>query len=526
MKKIFSLLFHRLFFIALALVLQIAALILMLGRFSNYFPELYALTAMLSLGSILAIASGTGKPTYKIAWIIPIVFFPVFGALFYLLLGSRGTGKGLHRKMAAVDRRTTEFLTSGTSLLAEFAQEDGQAASQARYIQEYVGFPLYRHSFSQFYPLGELKFARMKEELSQAQRYIFLEYFIISKGVMWDTILEILVAKARAGVEVRLIYDDAGCILSLPHKYDQKLEALGIKTARFHPILPIISPRLNSRDHRKLTVIDGEIGFTGGINLADEYINAYEKHGHWKDSGIMIKGEAVWSLAVMFLAMWEYLRGSKEDYERFRPPQLGKAPGGSAGYIQPYGTSPSGREAVGEIVYLNLINRAQRYVYINTPYLILDSEMLTALSSAAKSGVDVRIVTPHIADKRFVHAVTRSYYPILLEAGVRIYEYTPGFMHSKTFVADDKVAVVGTINLDYRSLYLHFENGVWLYGTASVLQIRDDFLQTLEFCAEVSESLYRNLPAPQRFKGSFCAYLHLCYNLPRNQGFCGELAKY
>ncbi|NLJ81339.1 MAG: cardiolipin synthase [Firmicutes bacterium] len=502
MKKISSILFHRVFFIALALVVQVAALILMIGRFSNYFPELYGLTTALSAVAVLAIASGTNKPTYKIAWMIPIVFFPIFGMIFYFLLGSNRTSKRLTEKINQIDQRTTSFLTANKALLEELSKHDKQAGRQARYIQEQAGFPLYRHNFSQFYPLGELKFLEMKKELSKAQKYIFMEYFIITKGVMWDSILEILAEKAKQGVDVRLIYDDAGCILTLPHGYDRKLEALGIKTARFHPIVPVISPRLNNRDHRKLTVIDGHTGFTGGINLADEYINAFEKHGHWKDSGILIKGEAVWPLTTMFLAMWEYLTDTTEDYEQFRPVPPVQAAASEKAFIQPFGDSPFGREAVGETVYLNLINRAEDYIYINTPYLILEGEMITALCLAAKSGVDVRIVTPHIADKPFVHAVTRSYYQTLLKSGVRIYEYTPGFMHSKTFVADDKVAVVGTINLDYRSLYLHFENGVWLYKTESVLQIKDDFVQTLEFCLEMTVDLYYNLPAYKKMKRS------------------------
>lgn len=502
MKKIFSLLFHRVFFIGLALIIQIGVLLLMIGRFGSYFPEFYVITTLISAAVVLAIASGTSKSAYKIAWIISIILFPIFGGLFYLLFGTSRASRRLHRKLDSVHTHTKEALGFEESIIQEIARLDEHAANQARYIQNHAFYPVYRHDFSKFYPLGELKFERMKKELRQAKHYIFMEYFIITKGVMWDSILEILVEKVQEGVDVRLIYDDAGCIFTLPYRYDLKLEAMGIKTCRFHPIVPIASAHLNNRDHRKITVIDGHTAFTGGINLADEYINVFAKHGHWKDSGILIKGEAAWPFTVMFLTMWEYLRGTTEDFSRFKPGEMPKFSGKQKGYIQPFSDSPLDDEAVGETVYLNLICKAKRYVYINSPYLILDSEILTALCSAAKSGVDVRIVTPHIADKSIVHSVTRSYYQVLLKSGVRIYEYTPGFMHSKTFVADNEVAVVGTINLDYRSLYLHFENGVWLYQTDSVLEIKEDFLQTLEFCLEMTLDVYGRLPAYRRLKWS------------------------
>lgn len=507
MKKLLSLLFHRVTIVGLALFIQLLALVLMIGRFGIYFPQFYAITTILSAVVVLAIANGNAKSATKLAWIIPILVFPIFGGLFYLVLGNRRTSKRMRHKMEKTRRHGEDSLASSVSIIEELEQIDKHAANQARYIQDHAAFPLYRHSYSEFYPLGELAFVAMLKELKKAKRYIFLEYFIIQEGVMWNQILDILVQKARDGVDVRLIYDDLGCIFTLPPRYDQKLESLGIKTERFHPFTPILSARLNNRDHRKIMVIDGHTGFTGGINLADEYINTFKKHGHWKDSGFLLKGEAVWSLTVMFLTMWEYLRGTTEHMPRYRPKEVSLLEKTNSGYIQPFSDNPLDEESVGETVYLNLINRAKDYVYINTPYLILDNEMITALSSAAKSGVDVRIVTPHIADKTFVHTVTRSYYPVLLRSGVRIYEYTPGFMHSKTFVADDEVAVVGTINLDYRSLYLHFENGVWLYRTPSVLQVKDDFLTTLGHCEEMRLVSYENMPAFQRLKWSI---LRLC----------------
>ena len=306
---------------------------------------------------------------------------------------------------------------------------------------------------------------------------------------MWNTILGILKDKAQAGVDVRMIYDDVGSILTLPYRYDRTLEKMGIKCCRFNPFIPVLSARLNNRNHRKIAVIDGHTAFTGGINLADEYINAYEKHGHWKDSAIMVKGPAAWSLTVMFLTMWNYLRKTTEDLAEYRPTTFPSIPP-SPGVVQPFSDNPLDENPVGETVYLNMIGRAKRYIYINTPYLILDSPADSTLP-AAQSGVDVRIITPHVPDKWYVHTVTRSYYPVLMESGIKIYEYTPGFMHCKTFAVDDTYGVVGTINLDYRSLYQHFECGVWLYNTDSVLQIKEDFLKTLEVCHEFDLAAYR-----------------------------------
>ncbi|HWR61453.1 MAG TPA: phospholipase D-like domain-containing protein, partial [Clostridia bacterium] len=313
------------------------------------------------------------------------------------------------------------------------------------------------------------------------------------KGVMWNSILEILKEKAAQGLDVRVIYDDVGCLMTLPYGYEKELGRMGIKCYVFNPFVPVLSIRLNNRDHRKIAIIDGHTAFTGGINLADEYINAYEKHGHWKDAAIVLHGEAVWSLTVMFLSMWSFLSKTNESYEEFKPPVAYCRSIEAEGYVQPYADSPLDDESVGESVYLNLIGEAQEYVYISTPYLILDNEMSAALCLAAKRGVDVRIVTPHIADKWYVHSVSRSNYQVLLDSGVKIYEYTPGFIHSKTFVVDDVFAVVGTINLDYRSLFLHFECGVWMYRTKSVLEVKSDYLQMLQICQSITPDYNRNL---------------------------------
>ena len=496
MKKILRFITQRVVITALLIVLQALLLFGFIWKLDNYFVYFYAGSVLLSLLITLGIINSKSNPAYKIVWLIPILLFPVFGGLVYLLFGSDRTGRYLRKKLQGIG-------TEMDNVIGEAHRRSGaeqlppDAANQSRYISHCAYCPPYQNTTTEYLPLGEVKFERMVEELKKAKHYIFLEYFIIQEGKMWNTILDILRQKAAEGVDVRVIYDDMGCIMILPTGYDKTLEQMGIKCRIFNPFVPILSSRFNTRDHRKICVIDGNVGFTGGINLADEYINAYEKHGHWKDTSILLKGEAVFNLTVMFLSMWDYLDGTtgKTDYSRYYPTVWDE---NAKGYVQPFADNPLDDEAVGETVYLNLINKAKRYVYITTSYLILSSEMLTALTSAAKCGVDVRIITPHVPDKWYVHAVSRSHYQPLIEAGVKIYEYTPGFIHAKTFVVDDDYAVVGTINLDYRSLYLHFECAVWMYQTPSVAQVRDDFFKTQQISQEITLEECKSLSFPRR----------------------------
>lgn len=309
---------------------------------------------------------------------------------------------------------------------------------------------------------------------------------------MFDTMTEILMRKAAEGVDVRVIYDDIGCISTLPPKYNKKLEGMGIKCAVFNPFRPILSVVMNNRDHRKIFVVDGKVGFTGGINLADEYINEKSRFGYWKDTGVRLEGEAVWNLTAMFLTAWSYVNHSREDYKEYMPQIYQTELPETDGYVQPYGDSPLDHETVGENIYLNMINDAENYVYIFTPYLIIDNEMLVSLCNAAKRGVDVRIVTPGIPDKKLIFLLTQSHYEPLLRAGVKIYQYTPGFIHAKSFLCDDKVGTVGSINLDYRSLYLHFECGVFMYRTKALEQLKQDCLDTFEQSEEMTLEFCRN----------------------------------
>jgi cardiolipin synthase len=486
MKRLMKKLFSRVVLFSLAILVQVFALIIIIWKFSNYFVLFYSICTLLSLVAVFLIVNSRSNPAYKIAWIVPIMAFPIFGGLFYIMFGGNKSNKPDKKKMQVIEHKMGSVLVQDNKITEQLQYENHKAANQARYIEQSSFCPVYINTTSKYLTPGEQKFKYLLEELKKANRYIFLEYFIIEEGTMWNTVLEILVEKVKQGVDVRVIYDDVGCLLKLPYGYDQKLEDMGIKCCVHNRLKPVLSLRLNHRDHRKIVVIDGHTAITGGVNLADEYINKIEKFGHWKDSSILVHGEAVWTLVVMFLSLWEWLRGSNEDYEQFRPLPEYSQSFQSDGYVQPFTDNPYDDEPTGESVYLNLINQAEQYIYINTPYLILDNKMQDALCLAAKRGVEVSIVTPHIADKWFVHAVTRSNYAVLIEAGVHIYEYTPGFMHSKTFVVDDLFAVVGTINLDYRSLYLHFECGVWLYKTRSVLEVRDDYLKTLAVCQKVT----------------------------------------
>lgn len=502
MKKFLRIISHRLVLVSFSILAQIAIIALTVirsGRYSMYFT---AFCTVLSMIAVLVIVNRRTNPSYKIAWIIPILALPIFGWVLYALFGGNKINRRTRKKLAEIGHRMHKILPPAEATVAAIERINEDAARQSRYIQDCAYCPPHRRTESLYLPGGEAMFARMLEDISRAQHFIFLEYFIIQEGLMWNSLLNILIRKAREGLDVRLIYDDVGCIMTLPYHYYKMLEEAGIQCCVFNPFIPVVSARLNNRDHRKICVIDGNIGYTGGVNLADEYINEYEKHGYWKDAAIRLHGEGVWNLTVMFLSMWDYIRGMEEDYERFRPGLYLPLPNADDGFVQPYSDSPLDHETVGETVYLNLIHRARRYVYITTPYLILDNEMNTALCMAAKSGIDVRIITPHVPDKWYVHMLSRSHYTELVESGVQIYEFTPGFIHAKTMIVDDEYATVGTINLDYRSLYLHYECGVWLFHTQSVLSAKRDFMTTLASSRRFTEEDCHRIPLYKRLLGS------------------------
>ncbi|WP_245535090.1 cardiolipin synthase [Leadbettera azotonutricia] len=412
------------------------------------------------------------KAAFKITWIFMILLFPIFGGLVYAIFHTQTTPRKLRRATQASDKQYRPFFKLPGNSLSLLAGKYKECLPQANYLQEYAGFPIYTHTQSEFFNSGEAFFKKVLPELEKAEKYIFLEFFILGLGVMLNPIIAILEKKARAGLDIRIIYDDLGCFMSLPSNYKAHLEQKGIKCMVFNPFKPVLSSLQNNRDHRKIISIDGKVAFTGGINLADEYINARERFGHWKDAAVVIKGEAAWSLTLIFLQMWNIYHNQKDDPAAFYPWKDSPCTVKSNGFVQPYADSPIDEENVGEHVYIQIINNAKDYVYINTPYLVVDENLLSALTLAAKSGVDVRIITPHRWDKWMVAITSRSYYRQLIKAGVKVYEYTEGFNHSKTFVSDDKVATVGTTNLDFRSLYLHFECGVWMYKTRAVMAVK------------------------------------------------------
>ena len=481
---------QRVILLVSSFILQIGVISFFLLKYSESFFDFYLASLTLSIIIVFIIINNKSNPSYKIAWIVPVMIFPIFGGLFYLLYGGNKLSTREKLKMVIQNIEMINSLKQDDEIIKKIGDKSIYAKNQSEYILNYAKCPVYNNTETTYFKIGEEKFEALLRELKKAEKFIFLEYFIIQEGKMFNSILEILEEKAKQGVDVRLIYDDVGCIVTLPHNYKNTLEAKGIKCRVFNPIKPFFTRRLNNRDHRKIVVIDGDVGFTGGINLADEYINEYEKHGYWKDAGIMLKGDAVWNLTVMFLSMWDYIDNKEEDYIKFKPSKNKYY--NSKGYVQPFDDSPLINEPIGETVYLNLINKAKDYIYINTPYLIIDNEMATALKIAAKSGVDIKIVTPYIPDKKFVHAVTKSYYESFIKDGIEIYEFTPGFMHAKTFVVDDEYGVVGSINLDFRSLYLHYECGVWLYKTESIKSMKDDYLKTLKRCHKVTMEECKN----------------------------------
>ena len=424
---------------------------------------------------LIVILNSEDDPAFKLSWCIVIAVLPLFGIVLYTIfrfdLGSR-----VFRKLLDSSRQASmPYIADASEIIQALDREDPAAAGIARYLQHHANAPAYGNTDVRYFPLGEDKFREMLNQLEQAEQFIFLEYFIVYPGIMWNQILNILSRKAKEGVEVRMLYDGMNAFTNLPYGYPKQLERLGIQCKMFSPVHPFVSTHYNNRDHRKILVIDGHTAFTGGINLQDRYINQEVVFGHWKDTAIMVHGEAARGFTTLFLQMWNATE-RVQSYAPYLQARSVSAPG----FVIPYGENPTSRERVAKSVYLHILNRAKQYVYIMTPYLILDSEMTGALQFAAKRGVDVRIVLPHIPDKRTAFALAKSHYRELIDAGVKIYEYTPGFVHAKEFLSDDCCGVVGSINLDYRSLYLHYECAAYLYKVPALRDIKADFADTME----------------------------------------------
>ena len=499
-KGFFHIVFGRTAVIVLLLLIQVAFLALVVLKLQEKAVYAYGFSLLLSAITVIIVINRPGSPEFKLAWMVTMTIFPVFGVLLYLFVELQVGVRIMNTRLIQVGKEMKPYLMQDAKTQEKLENEDKQMANLAYYVSDKGGFPVFDNSKVEYFPLGEDKFKALVEELEKAQKFIFMEYFIVAEGRMWNTILEILKRKVKEGVEVRFMYDGTCTVSLLPHSYPKKLEAYGIRCKVFNPIKPALSTTQNNRDHRKIVVIDGHTAFTGGINLADEYINEKERFGHWKDTAVMIKGEAVRSFTWMFLQIWDF-DVKNENYDKYLNVKLPETEEKTEGYVLPYGDSPLDDENVGELVYTDILNTARDYVHIMTPYLILDHEMITALTYAARRGVDVKIIMPGIPDKPYAFALGKTYYPELLRAGVKIYQYVPGFVHAKVFVSDDEKAVVGTINLDYRSLYLHFECAALMYKVKEIEKVEKDFQETLKQCREITMEDYKNENMITRFGG-------------------------
>lgn len=476
LRRMLNLVFSRLVITVVLVLLQAFWLFAVFNWLSEYAQWISRTGLALSVIMCLAlIRQDSTVPEFKISWMILFMLMPVQSGLLYLLWGNKRPVFGLRRRLERAGQAMDSTRRPDPAAEEQLEKADPRAAMTAKYLHDYAPAPVCSGTAVKYYPDGQSMFADMLPALRSAEHSIYVESFIIGMGEMWGQIHEILRQKAAAGLDVRVIYDDAGCLSLLPHNYAEILQADGIRAFSFNRCVPVLNLVMNNRDHRKIMVIDGKIGFTGGVNLADEYINKLKRFGYWKDSGVRLEGPGATSLAGIFLTFWKAKYPDEEIDPARDLPEV--KPQETDCLVQPFADSPVDREAVAKNTYLELINQAQKRLYICTPYLILDNDLLSCLRLAAKRGVDVRIYTPGVPDKPTIYQLTRSYFPHLLRAGVKIYSYTPGFLHAKTWLMDDRIAAVGTVNLDYRSLYLHFENSVLIYGGAVLDDVRRDLAE-------------------------------------------------
>lgn len=484
-KELKRIIYGRTIVVMALLVVQFLILLEMFVMLQKYTVIIYGGFTLLSAFVLVYILNEKTDPSFQISWIIPVLLIPVFGSLFYLFVQLQIGTKMIDSRMRLNVRETAEYTKQDKEIYERLKKENEDLSHMVTYMNNYAGYPIHQNTEVTFFPLGEDKFEEMKIQLKKAEKFIFLEYFIIEHGIMFDSIMDILEEKVKEGVEVRFLYDGMCTLALMPYHYPKEVAKKGIQCKMFSPIKPLLSTHQNNRDHRKILVIDGKVAFTGGVNLADEYINQKERFGHWKDTAIMLTGNAVNNFTIMFLQMWNLDTRKKEEYEKYLVP-CSTVPKKELGFVLPYGDSPLDKENVGEQVYLDILQHAKHYVHIMTPYLILDNRMTSSLKYAAKSGVEIIIIMPHIPDKKYAYLLARSYYEELLEAGVQIYEYTPGFVHAKEFICDGEKATVGTINLDFRSLYLHFECAAFLYRNPVIQTIEEDFQATLKKCQKIT----------------------------------------
>lgn len=484
MRRILKILTGRLIIAVPLAFLQLGLFIAIIWRYAIAW-EIMPVINLLSIILTLHCINGQADQSFKIAWCIILLAMPVVGVPLYLIAANRRMPKKLRSGTIRANEEMMDLLTMDEGVIRESNSMAPDLVNVASYGALKCGYPVYHNTSSRYFRSGEEWLPVYLEELRKARHFIFIEFFILDEGYVLDEVVKILKEKAKEGVEVKVIYDDFGSI-TMPWHYDRTLAAAGIETYRFNHVRPAFIVQMNNRTHRKITVIDNNVAFTGGVNLADEYVNRVKRFGYWRDSAIMIRGEAVWSMTVMFLGMLSYERGKNAvEYNRYRLPCEMTWDGG---YYQPFSDSPNDDEAVSMNLHLLMITHARKYLYINTPYLIPNDTIKNALALAAKSGVDVRILVPHVPDKIFVNQITKANYAYLLRAGVKIYEFKPGFNHSKTFVSDDRMAIAGTVNMDYRSYYLHFENGILMSHTDEILRMRENFEESLKESVQITEN--------------------------------------
>lgn len=453
----------------LCLIIQLAAINIFYYSIIHKIPFAGLIYTLLCLYGVLMIIKNSNNYSFTLPWIIIFLLIPIPGSILFLIVKFSMKKSKLVKNILKKEKESSNYLIQDEKII------NNSDSSMIKYLSNHAGFPATTNNIIKYYSLGDDAFEKMIEELKKAEKYIFFEYFIVNKGIFWESILDILEDKAKAGVEVRVMYDDFGCLTTLESDYWKVLESKGIKSFSFNPFKALSGAVVNNRDHRKILVIDGKVAFSGGINIADEYINMEKRFGHWKDNCFMVKGDAVWNYTVMFLTLWNSVREEDKDYNKYKNTTKNK----QNGYLVPYGLNPFKRDYIGEDIYLNIINQASKYVYIFTPYLVIDHNMLNSLILAVKRCVDVRIVVPNIPDKKIVYNVTESYVEALINHGIKVYKYTPGFIHSKVFVSDDIRATVGTINLDYRSLFFHFECGCYMEKCDAIKDIKKDALDTI-----------------------------------------------
>lgn len=484
-KGILGIVFSRAFIVVALVFIQLVAFGATITYLQDYATYIYAFFLILGVVTVIYIINDKSNSDIKLTWILLIMATPILGAAFYAFVKTQPGTAFIEKRFIELNKATKPYMLQDKDVLEDVRRSKPANANLVSYLNNQISYPIHRNTVVKYFASGEEKFEELKKQLRNAEHYIFMEYFIVEKGVMWNEILDILKEKVWQGVDVRFMYDGMCSIFSVPYHYDKELKRAGIKCKQFSPIRPVLSSYQNNRDHRKICVIDGQVAFTGGINLADEYINQKERFGHWKDTAIMVEGEAVQSFTMMFLQMWNLTEKRPENYERYLTEKSPEAKL-ELGYVLPYADSPYDKRNVGEQVYLHILNHAKKYVHIMTPYLIVDEDILSTLEYVAECGIEVIIIMPHIPDKWYAFVVAKTYYESLMKAGVQIYEYTPGFVHAKVFVSDNDTATVGTINLDYRSLYHHFECGAFVYNNSVVWDIERDFQDTLKKCQKVT----------------------------------------